>query len=112
MLHILAGFSALSFYIYGISCILTTRMAAEFERYGLARFRLLTGGLQVAGATGLLIGLAGFPRIGFLAAVGLGIQMFSGLVVRFRIRDRLMQCLPAFIYMCLNGILAYLFLVS
>lgn len=112
MLPILAGFSAFSFYIYGFSCVFTTRMVAEFERYGLARLRALTGYLQIAGATGLLLGLGGFPRLGFLAAVGLSLQMFSGLVVRVRIRDRLVQCLPAFVFMVLNAIIAYLFIMS
>lgn len=112
MLIVLAGISALSFYIYGASCVLTTHMVAEFERYGLTRYRKLTGYLQVAGATGLLLGLAGFHRIGFLAALGLSLQMFAGLVVRIRLRDRPVQCVPAFIYMGLNATVACLFVMA
>lgn len=110
MLAGLAVLSALSFFGYGLSCILSPHMVAEFNRFGLNRFRVLNGFLQIAGASGVLLGLAGFPQIGFLAAAGLSLQMVAGLIVRLRIRDSLLQCTPAFIYLCLNALLAYLFL--
>lgn len=81
-------------------------MAAEFERYGLPRFRKLTGYLQVLGATGLLIGLLVSPAIGLLAASGLSLQMLLGFGVRLRIRDSLFQSLPSFIYIWVNAGLA------
>lgn len=109
MLIGLAMFSALSFYGYGISCILSNHMVAEFARFGLGRVRVLSGILQVAGASGLLLGLVGHPGIGFLAALGLSLQMFAGLMVRFYIHDTFLQCAPAFIYLCVNALLAYLF---
>jgi hypothetical protein len=111
MLVGLALFSALSFYGYGISCVLSKQMVAEFERFGLARFRVPSGFLQVAGASGLLLGLVGYPIIGFLAALGLSLQMFAGLIVRFSIHDSFRQCAPAFIFLCLNALLAYLFVL-
>lgn len=80
-------------------------MVLEFQRYGLSRFRTLTGALQVLAALGLLLGLV-FPWIGGIAAGGLALQMACGLGVRVRIRDKWHQCLPAFIYMLACGYLA------
>ena len=99
-----------SFYGYGASCLLAQHMVLEFERYALARFRRLTGVLQLLGASGLLIGLLGVPEIGLLAAAGLSLQMFLGLGVRLSIRDPLLQCLPSCAFMCVNAGLVYGFL--
>ena len=98
-------FCALSFYIYGWSCLKTQWMVAEFKRYRLARFRKLTGKLQLLGATGLLLGLI-VPVIGGLAAAGLSLQMACGLGVRVRIGDNWLQCLPAAFYMLVCGWIA------
>lgn len=110
MLQILAAFDALSFFLYGFTCLVSAHMVAEFERYGLARFRAITGCLQLAGAAGVTFGLLGFPRLGFLASAGLCLQMALGVGARLRIRDRWYQCLPAFLYGCLNAFLAWEFL--
>lgn len=98
-------FCALSFYVYGWSCLKTKYMLAEFKRYRLAHFRELTGKLQIAGATGLLIGML-IPAIGGLAAAGLSLQMACGLGVRVRIGDEWFRCLPAIFYMILCGWIA------
>jgi hypothetical protein len=82
-------------------------MVAEFERYGLAHYRLLTGVLQILGATGLLVGLMLSPPAGAIASLGLSVQMSLGVCVRIYIRDSILKCAPAFIFMCLNAILAY-----
>lgn len=81
-------------------------MVAEFDRYGLARFRKMTGYLQLLGATGLLIGWAFSPLIGLLAAIGLSVQMLMGFTVRLRIRDSFYQCVPSVVFMWLNAGLA------
>lgn len=112
MLQLSAAFVALSFYVYGISCLLSAHMTLEFERYGLAKFRAVTGLLQLAGALGLTLGLFGLPLVGFLAAAGLSVQMALGVGVRLRIRDSWLQCLPAFIYFCASAGVAYLFIAS
>jgi hypothetical protein len=106
----LTGFTAVSFYLYGFSCLRSARMVAEFERYGLARFRALTGCLQLAGALGLTFGIWGYPLLGFWAAAGLSLQMAFGVAVRLRIGDSCWECLPALFYCALNGYIAYLFL--
>ena len=102
--------SIVSFLCYGASCVFSTHMVVEFQRYGLAPFRLLTGYLQFLGATGLLIGLLVNPAIGLIASMGLSVQMLLGFCVRLRIRDTVGQCLPSFIYMWINAGLALEFL--
>jgi len=83
-------------------------MVAEFKRYRLENFRLLTGVLQILGAVGLLIGFL-VPIIGFLAAAGLALQMLLGFGVRIKIRDPLLLTAPSFIFMLMNGYLCHSF---
>lgn len=84
-------------------------MRTEFDRYGLARFRSLTGVLEILGAVGVLIGLT-VPTIGFLAAAGLSLLMLGGFAVRLRIKDSFLQTLPSFLYLILTLYLCFLFL--
>ena len=93
-------FSALSFLLYGTTCLTTAHMRREFARYGLPRQRVLTGILQLLGAVGLLAGLV-FPPLGQWAAGGLALLMVLGFGVRLKIRDSLLQALPAFFYLVL-----------
>ncbi len=79
-------------------------MKREFARYGLAKFRVMTGTLQLLGAFGLLTGLQ-LPWIGRLAAAGLAVLMLLGVGVRLKIKDTLLQTFPAFFYMLLNAYL-------
>lgn len=93
-------FCAVSFLGYGLSCIFSHHMVVEFERYKLARFRKITGALQLIAAAGLLVGLI-VPWVGGLAAWGLSLQMACGLGVRVKIKDPWYLCLPAASYMLL-----------
>ena len=89
------------FACYGMSCFLLKRMVAEFERYRLARFRVLTGMLQVAGSVGLIVGH--FCRaILLFSAGGLAAMMFLAVITRLRIRDPLYAALPALALFALN----------
>ena len=97
-------FSALSFLGYGVTCLGTGHMRSEFERYRLAKQRPLVGALQLLAALGLLAGLI-VPWLGQMAAAGLALMMLVGVVVRYRIKDRLVLILPAFFYMILNAYL-------
>lgn len=80
-------------------------MVAEFERYGLSKYRVLTGVLQVLAAVGLLVGLK-ISWIGSLAAAGLALQMACGLGVRIHLGDAWLLCMPAATYMIICGALA------
>ena len=110
MLETFAIVSAVSFLFFGTSCLLTQAMRAEFVRYGLSRFRVLTGYLQLLGAAGLFAGLWWTP-IGAAAAAGLALLMVFGVGARQRIGDPWPQQVPAAFYAVLNAILAVGFLL-
>ena len=95
------GISILSFVWYGLSCFVSAAMVAEFERYRLARFRSLTGILQVAGSIGLFAGYFSRPLL-LLSAGGLATMMLLGVIVRLRIRDPLAAAIPAAAFLALN----------
>ena len=103
---VIQAFCALSFFGFGISCLCSRHMAAEFRRYGIPQFRALTGWLQIGAACGLIVGLW-LPRAAGIAAAGLALQMACGLAVRLRIRDTWLQCSPASAYLLLSGWLAW-----
>jgi hypothetical protein len=108
LLTAIAVFTSLSFIAYGAGCLSSGWMRAEFERYGLARWRVITGFLEILGAGGVLLGLT-VPLVGLLAAGGLTILMVGAFGVRLRIRDSFLQTLPSFLYLILTLYLAFLF---
>ena len=95
----------ISFLVYGIRCFFVEAMVFEFKRWGLAHLRYITGSLEVLGALGLIVG-QWIPWIGFLAAGGLSLLMLCGLFVRIRIKDSLLQTLPAVVYLVVSVIVA------
>ena len=80
-------------------------MKREFDRYGLGSQRTLVGGLQMCAAIGLLAGLSQ-PWMGRSAAAGLALMMLVAVSVRIRIKDTLLQTIPALIYLALNAYLS------
>ena len=98
---IAAVVSSAAFIWYGANCFVSRAMAAEFERYRLARYRVLTGALQVAGGGGLLVGLWYRPLLQ-LSAGGLAALMLLGVIVHVRIRDPAQASLPALALFGLN----------
>jgi len=102
---VLILFSALSFLGYGSACFLSAYMKREFERYRLASQRTLVGGLQCCAAIGLLAGLSQ-PWMGRTAAAGLALMMLVAVGVRIKIKDTLLQTIPALIYLALNAYLS------
>jgi len=93
--------SIVAFAGYGTSALVTDRMAAEFQRFGLAHLRVLTGTLQIVGSVALFVGYFFRPLL-LLSAGGFAAMMVIGLVVRVRIRDPFVEMIPAFTLMCLN----------
>ena len=79
-------------------------MLAEFKRYGLNKYRRLTGSLQILGALALLGGLFYLPFI-VMGSAGLSILMFMGLAVRIHLRDSFIQSTPALFYAVLNMVI-------
>ena len=76
-------------------------MKAEFKRFGLEKLGLLTIVLQLAGATGLILGFW-FNQLLILASLGLGLLMFFGVLVRIKQKDSVWISIPAFFFMLLN----------
>jgi hypothetical protein len=109
LFKLLVVFSSVSFLIYGLSCLFARYMRQEFERFGLVKFRVLTGVLEVAAAIGLALGLVR-PIFGCIAAGGLALLMFLGFLVRLKIKDTPVQASPAFFFMALNLYLLSVFL--
>ncbi|MEO7363210.1 MAG: DoxX family protein [Gemmatimonadaceae bacterium] len=86
---------------FGIQCFVSQNMIREFERYRMARFRTLTGILQIAGSAGLLAGFVYRPLI-LLASAGLVTLMVLGIGVRINIRDPWYASFPALLFLGLN----------
>jgi DoxX-like family len=107
LLFILGSISAAAFFFYGLTCLVSRHMAAEFARYGLAHRRVLVGSLEVAGAAGLVAGHF-IPPVGVAAAAGLALLMACGLWARWRIRDPWYALLPAFVLGVVNALIAWL----
>ena len=93
--------SAALFLVYGLPCLFSHGMQEEFSRYGLSRFRRLTGALEVLGGAGLLVGLL-VPTIMLVASGGLALLMLLGVIARIRVRDPLLEMLPAFVLLVMN----------
>ncbi|MDG1492017.1 MAG: DoxX family protein [Planctomycetota bacterium] len=98
--------SAIVFVGYGGLCLHRTAMVSEFERFGAARFRVLTGWLEILGGLGLVVSFW-LPALLPFAAGGLGLLMFFAVLARARVRDSLLKSSPALVLMVGNGLLAF-----
>ncbi len=97
----LKALSILLFLYYGLSVLVFNAMVKEFERFGLIRFRKLTGSLEVLGAAGLILGYF-VPQVVVAAAGGLTVLMVLGVAVRCRAGDSLADTLAAFVMSLVN----------
>jgi len=98
-----------AFIAYGVGCLTSPKMKSDFERFGLERFSVLTGILEILGGLGLLIGLY-FPPLFLLSSGGLSLLMLLGLIFRIRAGDGFFASLPATVFMIVNGYLFVRFL--
>jgi hypothetical protein len=106
-LIILTLISGPSFLVFGWLCVFSSRMRVEFERYQLAKFRMLVGCLEILGGLGVLLGLLWSPLMIFSAS-GLALLMLLGVGVRVRIKDRFLQTLPAAVLLIVNACIVWL----
>jgi len=97
--------SSISFILFGCGCFVSRYLRDEYERYGINQLRGLIGVLQILGAAGLVVGFY-MPWIGQFSAGGLAAMMLCGVGVRIKIKDTIVQTIPAFAYMVLNGYIA------
>lgn len=100
--HAANAVSILLFLVYGTLCLFADGMVDEFERFGLARYRRLTGSLEVLGALGLAGGYL-FPEFTLISGAGLATLMLLGAGVRVRAGDPVREILPATFLMLVNG---------
>ncbi|MBT8405378.1 MAG: DoxX family protein [Gemmatimonadetes bacterium] len=99
--HVCTTLSIALFLYYGIACLFADGMVAEFERFGLARFRRLTGALEISGAVGLGVGYL-LPAATLVSAAGLTLLMILGVATRIRVRDSVVDTMPAVILGLVN----------
>ena len=99
--EVLRALSMLLFFYYGISVLVSDAMVREFEKFGLLRFRKLTGVLEVVGAAGLLIGYL-VPPLVIVASGGLALLMVLGVAVRLRTGPPLTDAIPALVMLVIN----------
>ena len=103
--------SAVLFLGYGSLVLFTGGMREEFERFGLARFRRATGALEVLGGAGLLVGPLR-AEVLVLASGGLALLMLLGVITRVRVRDGVLETLPALLLMLANAFILTVALAS
>ncbi len=99
---VLAAGSGVAFVAYGVLCLTSASMAAEFARFGLERVRVLTGVLEVLAGVGLLVGLRWPPAL-WVSAGGVALLMLGVVVMRVSLGDRLAETAPALILLVVNG---------
>ncbi len=109
LLVVFALVSSGSFLFYGYQTLLWDAPRVEFERYDMPKARRVVGTMQLLGSAGVLIGL-GFTPLGVVAATGLTLMMFLGLIVRLRIHDAPRLMIPAAVLGLVNAALIGLFL--
>ena len=97
-----------AFIFYGFYYYFSPVFKLEFKRFGLEKFGILAATLQILGGIGLLLGLY-FPIILTISSLGLAILMFLGVMTRIKVKDSLLQTLPALFFMIMN---TYIFLHS
>lgn len=104
--HGLTTLSVLVFLYYGSSCLFANGMADDFNRFGMAHLRVLTGTLELLGAAGLVVGVF-IPALTVVSAGGLTLLMAMGLLTRLRFKDSARETAPAAVLMAVNGFLVW-----
>ena len=99
-------FSAISFIFYAVSSFYSGRMILEYDRWGYKKFRKIIASLQFLGGLGLLVGLR-FSLLLTIVSALLTLMMITAVYVRIRIKDNLINTLPAILYTILNFIIFY-----
>jgi DoxX-like family len=103
-LIVLAVLVAVIFLLLGAAklfALTSMRERAAHAGFSVGAYRVI-GALEVAGAAGLLLGLA-VPVLGFLAGVGLLLLLAGALVTHVRNRDRGSDLVPALVCAALVG---------
>ena len=81
-------------------------MLSEYARWGYKNQRILLGCLQLLGGIGLVVGIVN-PILLSVASFLLTFMMITAIFVRIKIKDTIVQMLPATFYTVLNFIILY-----
>ena len=101
-------FTAISFIIYGLSSFQSRRMASEYKRWGFEKSRSIIGFFQLIGGLGLILGFK-YQSILLASSIGIAVMMFFAIIVRLKIKDSLIETLPALTYLLLASIICLLY---
>ncbi len=100
--------SGIAFLGYSIAFFTGPKMKAEFKRFGLEKYALLTVAFEIIGAFGLLLGyFLSLKLLLEISAIGLSILMLLGVLVRLKVKDGLFVTMPAFFFFLLNAYIAW-----
>ena len=102
--NIITIFTAISFIIYGLSSFKSKRMASEYKRWGFEKSRSVIGFFQLTGGLGLLLGFK-YQSILLSSSIGIALMMFFAIIARLKIKDSLIEILPALTYLLLASII-------
>lgn len=105
-IRILTVLTGIAFLIYGLLCLFTSSMIADFHRFGLDRLRILTGVLEVLGGTGLLVGLRWLPAL-WISSAGLALLMLIAFCIRLIMHDSVAASLPSLGLTVVNLLIFY-----
>ena len=89
-----------------MSSFYSDRMILEYKRWGYEKFRKIIALLQFLGGLGLLIGLY-FSLLLTTVSALLTLMMIVAIFVRIRIKDNIVNTLPAILYAIVNFIIFY-----
>ena len=103
--------STTGFVFFGMSCLVSARTAIEFDRYGMSKWRRLTGLLQIAGALGIAADRF-VPQLTILGSGGLALMMGIAIGIRIRLGDSLWQDVPALLFLSLNSFILFVALMN
>ena len=81
-------------------------MEEEFERFRLPNISLFIAFSQLSGSIGLIFGLF-HPIILIFSSAGLTTMMLIACLVRIRVKDTLLESLPALFYLILNTVIFF-----
>ena len=98
--------SAFSFLFYSIRSIVSKNMINEYSRWGFAKLRVFISSLQFIAGIGLILGIYNLTLLAFTSLL-LTIMMIVAVIVRIKIKDSLLESLPAIFYTILNFTILY-----
>ena len=99
--------SSFSFLFYSARSFYSKIMIAEYERWGLAKARVLISTLQFFAGLGLIIGFYNLKLL-TLTSFLLSVMMICAIIVRIQLKDSFVASLPAAFYAVLNFIICYI----